>query len=280
MNRILQKEWLTPQVARLRVEAPRIARRWKPGQFVILRPAPASERIPLTIVEGSPEEGTITLVVQIAGKTTAVTAHLEPGQSLADLVGPLGEPATVARFGSVLCVGGGVGVAEVLPIARGLRAAGNRVAVLCGARSAAQIILAAELREAVDEVAWATDDGSAGFSGTVAGLMRQWRGERPARLDAVFCIGPVPMMQAVAELTRLWAVPTFASLNPIMVDGTGMCGGCRVTVGGQVRFACVEGPEFDAHQVDFNELAARNRAYLELERRAFERHRCRLGLGC
>lgn len=280
MNRIVQKEWLTPQVARLRVEAPRIARRWKPGQFVILRPTPGSERIPLTIVESSADEGTITLVVQIAGKTTAVTAHLDPGQSLADLVGPLGEPANVALFGNVVCAGGGVGVAEVLPVARGLRSAGNRVVTLCGARSAAQIILAEELREAADEVEWATDDGSAGFTGTVVGLMRQWRWERSAHVDAVFCIGPVPMMKAVAELTRLWAVRTFASLNPIMVDGTGMCGGCRVTVGGQVRFACVEGPEFDAHQVDFDELAARNRAYLAQERQALERHRCRLGLGC
>jgi hypothetical protein len=170
---------------------------------------------------------------------------------------------------------GGVGVAEVLPLVRGLRRVGNNVIALCGSRSADHILLDAELREAANELRWATEDGTAGFRGTVVDLMRQWKQERSGHVDAVFSIGPVLMMKAVAELTRIWAARTFASLNPIMIDGTGMCGGCRVTVGGRVRFACVEGPEFDAHEVDFDELAARNRAYQEMEREAFERYECR-----
>ncbi|MBI3667470.1 MAG: sulfide/dihydroorotate dehydrogenase-like FAD/NAD-binding protein [Acidobacteria bacterium] len=279
MNRIVQKEWLTPEIVRLRVEAPRIAKRWKAGQFVIIRPTKEGERIPLTIVEGSQNDGTITLVVQVVGKTTAVTANLKAGEFLEDLLGPLGEPATVKLFGTVLCVGGGVGVAEVLPVARALQSAGNRVIALCGARSGGKMILDAELQEAADELLWATDDGSSGFHGNVAELMRFWKWDRSAHVDAVFSIGPIPMMKAVAVLTRVWEVQCFASLNPIMVDGTGMCGGCRVSVGGKVRFACVEGPEFDAHQVDFDELAIRNRAYFEQEKMVAERHECMIGLG-
>ena len=270
MNRIVQKDWLSPQVVRLRVEAPRVARHWRAGQFVILRPSENSERIPITIVEGSPSEGTITLVIQAVGATTEQVCRLEAGEFLASLVGPLGEPANVDKFGTVLCLGGGVGVAEVLPVARALRQAGNHVVVLAGARSAAYQILDAELREAADEVHWATDDGSVGFSGTVVDLMEDWR-RRHSAVDAVFSIGPIPMMRAVAEHTRPWGVRCFASLNPVMIDGTGMCGGCRVLVGGKVRFACVEGPEFDAHQVDFDHLAKRNSAYREQERLALER---------
>jgi ferredoxin--NADP+ reductase len=179
----------------------------------------------------------------------------------------------------VLCVAGGVGVAEVLPVARAFREAGNRVTLLCGARSRDLIILEQELGAVADETFWATDDGSYGFRGTVVDLMRHWRqmvSEPPA---AVHVIGPIPMMRAAAELTRQWGARTFASLNPIMVDGTGMCGGCRVTVGDKVRFACVDGPEFDAHLVDFDELTRRNRAYLEQERRVYQEHLCRIGLG-
>ncbi len=271
MNRIVSRKWLTPEIARLEVEASRIARRWKAGQFVMIRPTDHGERIPLTIVEGSAEAGTITLVVQVVGKTTSLAAGLQAGESLAGVVGPLGEPATIERFGTVLCAGGGVGVAEVLPVARALREAGNRVVVLAGARSAAKCILDPELRRASDELEWATEDGSVGFPGNVVELMRFWKWDRAAHVDAVFSIGPVPMMKAVADLTKVWDVRTFASLNPIMVDGTGMCGGCRVVVGGRVRFACVEGPEFDAHQVDFDELAKRNSAYREQEKQAMER---------
>jgi len=278
-NRILAKRLLTPEIAWLQVEAPEIAKRWKPGQFVIIRPTEASERIPLTIVDGDEATGSITLVVQAVGKTSRATVLLEAGDRLADLLGPLGVQASIEKVGNVLCAAGGVGVAELLPVARAFRAAGNHVTALCGARSAAQIILDAELRSAADEVDWATDDGSAGLHGTVVDLMRAWRASNDGALGVAHVIGPIPMMRAAAAVTREWGVLTYASLNPIMVDGTGMCGGCRVTVGGKVRFACVDGPEFDAHQVDFDELTRRTRAYLEEERVARERHECSIGLG-
>ena len=279
MNRILRKRMLTPETALFDVEAPRIARRWKAGQFIIIRPTPQSERIPLTIVGGDREQGSITMVVQAIGKTTKVTVGLETGDSLADLVGPLGEPASVEKLGHVVCAGGGVGVAELLPVARAFREAGNFVTAICGARSTAHMILDEELRSAADELLWATDDGSGGFHGNVVQLMQSWVASQAAKPDVVHVIGPIPMMRAAAELTRQWGEKTYASLNPVMIDGTGMCGGCRVTVGGKVRFACVEGPEFDAHQVDFDELTRRNRAYLEFERQARELHDCRIGLG-
>jgi glutamate synthase (NADPH/NADH) small chain len=278
-NRILAKRLLTPEIAWLQVEAPEIAKRWKPGQFVIIRPTEASERIPLTIVDGDEATGNITLVVQAVGKTSRATVLLEAGDRLADLLGPLGQQASIEKVGNVLCAAGGVGVAELLPVARAFRAAGNHVTALCGARSAAQIILDAELRSAADEVEWATDDGSAGLHGTVVDLMRAWRASNDSALGVAHVIGPIPMMRAAAAVTREWGVLTYASLNPIMVDGTGMCGGCRVTVGGKVRFACVDGPEFDAHQVDFDELTRRTRAYLEEERVSRERHECSIGLG-
>ena len=278
MNRILTKRQLTPETALFEVEAPRIARRWKPGNFIIIRPTAESERIPLTIVDGSAERGTITMVVQAIGKTTRITVALNEGDSLADLVGPLGEAASIEKVGRVLCVGGGVGVAELLPVARAFRDAGNFVTAMCGARSTAQMILDPELRQAAGEVVWATDDGSYGFHGNVVQCMRDWITRNP-KPGLCHVIGPIPMMRFSAELTKEWGVRTYASLNPIMIDGTGMCGGCRVTVGGKVRFACVEGPEFDAHQVDFDELARRNRAYLAEERQVLESHTCRIGLG-
>jgi glutamate synthase (NADPH/NADH) small chain len=277
--RVMSKSLLTPEVARLEIRAPEIARHWKPGQFIILRPTSSSERIPLTLVDGDPERGTIQLVVQALGKTSRQTMSLEPGEVVSDLLGPLGMPATIEKVGLVLCVAGGVGAAELLPVARAFRQAGNRVVALCGARSTAHIILDQELRAAADEVYWATDDGSGAFHGNVVDLMRAWKQEHGLTPGAAHVIGPIPMMRAAAALTREWGVPTFASLNPIMVDGTGMCGGCRVTVGGKVRFACVDGPEFDAHQVDFDELTRRNRAYLAQEKLVLEQHLCRVGLG-
>jgi NAD(P)H-flavin reductase len=278
-NQILAKRLLTPEIAWLQVEATEIAGRWKPGQFVIIRPTEGSERIPLTIVDGDEATGRITLVVQAVGKTSRATVRLEVGDRLADLLGPLGQAASIEKVGNVLCVAGGVGVAELLPVARAFREAGNHVTALCGARSAAQIILDEDLRLAADEVLWATDDGTAGLHGTVVDLMRAWRAGNACPLGTAHVIGPIPMMRAAASVTREWAVPTYASLNPIMVDGTGMCGGCRVTVGGKVRFACVDGPEFDAHQVDFDELTRRTRAYLEQERISREQHECSVGSG-
>jgi glutamate synthase (NADPH/NADH) small chain len=267
-NRIAARRWLTPEVACFEVAAPEIAQHWKAGQFVIVRPTAASERIPLTIVAADARQGTITLVVQAVGRTSREMVSVAPGDRIADLLGPLGRPATIRNFGRVLCVAGGVGTAEVLPVARAFREAGNHVTALCGARSVAHIILDGELRSAADEVFWSTDDGSGEFHGTVVDLMREWRNRHRDAPDVAHVIGPIPMMRAAAALTREWGVRTFASVNPIMVDGTGMCGGCRVAVAGTIRFACVDGPEFDAHEVDFDDLARRNRAYAEQERAA------------
>ena len=278
-NRILAKRLITPEIAWFEVQATGIARHWQAGQFVILRPHADSERIPLTLVDGDPEKGSITLVVQGIGKTSRVLVAMEPGEVLADLLGPLGQAAAIENVGHVVCIAGGVGVAELLPVARAFRKAGNRVTALCGARSTAQIILDAELRTACDEVQWATDDGSAGMHGTVVDLMRAWKAAQTPPVGAAHVIGPIPMMRYASALTREWGVHTMASLNPIMVDGTGMCGGCRVTVGDKVKFACVDGPEFDAHQVDFEELTRRTRAYLDQERQSREAHACQIGLG-
>ncbi|MGD0227821.1 MAG: NADPH-dependent glutamate synthase [Terriglobia bacterium] len=278
-NRILAKRLITPEIAWFEVQATGIARHWQAGQFVILRPHADSERIPLTLVDGDPEKGSITLVVQGIGKTSRVMVGLECGEVLSDLLGPLGQAATIENVGHVVCIAGGVGVAELLPVARAFRKAGNRVTALCGARSKAQIILDEELRSAADEVLWATDDGSAGMHGTVVDLMRAWKAAQSSPVGAAHVIGPIPMMRYASALTREWGVPTMASLNPIMVDGTGMCGGCRVTVGDKVKFACVDGPEFDAHKVDFEELTRRTRAYLDEERQTREAHACQIGLG-
>jgi glutamate synthase (NADPH/NADH) small chain len=275
---VIDKQLLTPEIARLDIEAPEIATHWKPGQFVIVRPTSESERIPLTLVDGDPAAGTIRLVVQALGKTSRQTVALEVGDRVADLLGPLGQPATVEKAGYVMCVAGGVGTAELLPVARAFRKAGNHVIALCGARSTKHIILDDELQLAADEVRWSTDDGSGEFHGTVVDLMKAWKAERGITPAIVHVIGPIPMMRAAANLTKEWGVKTFASLNPIMVDGTGMCGGCRVTVGGKVLFACVDGPEFDAHGVDFDELIRRSRAYLKEEKQVLEEHLCRIGL--
>ncbi len=277
--RILDRRRLSPEIVLLQIHAPEIEKHWKPGQFVILRPTPASERIPLTLVDSDSNRGSITLIVQAVGKTTRELVSLQQGECIADLLGPLGKPGRIENVGAVLCVAGGVGVAELLPIARAFKQAGNYVIALCGARTRQHIILEQELRDSADEMHWATDDGSYGFHGNVVQLMHAWRRSNSNSIAAAHVIGPIPMMRFASELTRQWGVPTVASLNPIMVDGTGMCGGCRVSIGGEVRFACVDGPEFDAHQVDFDELTRRTRAYLEQERLALDKHECLVGLG-
>ncbi len=278
MNRIVRKEQLTPETALFEVEAPRIAKRWKPGQFVIVRPNASSERIPLTIVAGDAECGTITMVVQRVGKTSAVTVATPSDGAFAGVVGPLGEPAKIKKVGRVTLLAGGVGVAEVLPVARAFKRAGNYTTVLAGARTDSLRILREELLAVSDEVIWATDDGSFGFSGNVVQLLQATVDANGTKPDLIHVIGPIPMMRAAAAATRALGVKTYASLNPVMIDGTGMCGGCRVTVGGKVRFACVEGPEFDAHEVDFDELTRRTRAYRKQEIAAYEAHKCALGL--
>ena len=277
MNLVLDKRQLGPEVFQLEVQAPRIQKRWKAGQFIILRPLTTSERIPLTLVSSNAERQSVTLVIQAIGNTTKEAVALEPGQSVADIVGPLGEPASMCEGKRVVCMAGGVGVAEVLPVAKAFREHGNHVTALCGARSDALRILDAELRQGVDVLEWATDDGTYGFHGNVLQLLQSIA--KPGDFDIGHVIGPIPMMKAVANSTREWGMKLYASLNPIMIDGTGMCGGCRITVGKEVKFACVDGPEFDAYLVDFDELARRNRAYREMEQRAMAEHACRIGLG-
>ena len=245
------------------MEAPRIAAAWRPGQFVIVRPEANSERIPLTIADADRTVGSITIVVQGIGKTTRVLNSLELGDEIHDVVGPLGMPTEVEHYGTAVVVGGGVGTAIGYPVAKALAAAGNHVIAIVGGRDAAHVILEQELRAAVAEVYPCTDDGSYGYQGFVTGKLADVIDA--SAVDYVLAVGPIPMMAAVAEVTRPHGIRTVVSLNPIMVDGTGMCGGCRVSVDGDTKFACVDGPEFNAHLVDFTNLTQRNKAYLEFE---------------
>lgn len=260
---IERAERLGPDTTRFVVSAPRVAAHAQPGQFVIVRVDERGERIPLTICDHDPHAGTITLVVQAVGRTTMEMSGLGSGDALEDVLGPLGKPTEVADFGRAIVVGGGLGTAIALPVARALRAAGNAVRGIVGGRDREHLILVEEMRDACDEVTVTTDDGSAGRRGLVTEPLAEIVAAGEA--DYVFAAGPIVMMAAVADVTRPSHVPTVVSLNPIMVDGTGMCGGCRVRVGGETQFACVDGPEFDAHQVDFALLATRNRAYAEFE---------------
>ncbi len=279
MNRVIEARFLAPEVKYLRIEAPKIARKRKAGQFVILRPRPESERIPLTIADGDPEEGWIALIVQGIGKTTKTLNLLEAGDHIQDLAGPLGMPSEIEQFGTAVVIGGGVGTAIAYPTAVALAAGGNDVIAIIGGRSKDYVILEDEMAAVCTEVYPTTDDGSYGYHGFVTSKLTDLIDEGRA-IDYVMAIGPVPMMRAVAEVTRPHGIKTVVSLNPIMVDGTGMCGGCRVTVGGETKFACVDGPEFDAHLVDFDLLARRNTSYAAFEhfrREEFEAaHECRL----
>ncbi len=255
MNKIISKEYFSEKVAKLVVEAPLIAKSRRAGHFVIVRCGDDGERIPLTIVDSDVKAGTITLVIQAVGDSTRKICALNAGDSLTDVVGPLGQATHIENFGTVVCCGGGVGVAPLLPIIRALKDAGNRVVSVLAGRSKELIILEDEVRQSSDEVIIMTDDGSYGQKGLVtAGVEQVIKREK---VDRVVTIGPAIMMKFVALLTKQYGIATEASLNAIMVDGTGMCGACRVSVGGKTRFVCVEGPEFDAHQVDFDELMMR-----------------------
>jgi ferredoxin--NADP+ reductase len=265
-HEVLSNTQLTAAVHRLVVTAPRIAAARQPGQFVIVRLGDGAERIPLTIADADPEAGTITLVVQAVGKSTNDLVRLDAGDTVSDIAGPLGRPTELVEAGSAVCVGGGVGAAVLLPIAQGLHGAATSVTTIIGARTAELVILEDELAAAGPLVV-CTDDGSNGRQGLVTDALRDVLAYH--RPDAVYAVGPVPMMRAVAELTRPLGIKTIVSLNPIMVDGTGMCGGCRVTIGGEMRFACVDGPEFDGHAVDFDELADRLATYREAEHQAW-----------
>jgi ferredoxin/flavodoxin---NADP+ reductase len=269
-NRILDKGSIADGICRFIIEAPKIAKKRKAGNFVIVRANEHAERIPLTIVDSDLDRGTITLIVQSVGKSTRLLNSLCAGDELADVIGPLGHPTPIGSFGTVVCVGGGVGTAEVLPIARASRAADNQVISIIGARTRSLLILEDEMRETSDELYVVTDDGSYEREGLVIDPLSDLI-VQGIDIDVIYAIGPMPMMRAVAELTEPYNIKTLVSLNPVMIDGTGMCGGCRVVVDGTTRFACVDGPEFDAHQVDFDTLIRRNRAYAEEERISLER---------
>lgn len=272
MFKILHAEFLAPGIKRFIIEAPRIARKQKPGQFVILRIYEEGERIPVTIENSDRERGTISIVVQSAGKTTHLLNSLEPGGGILDVVGPLGKPSEIANYGTVVIIGGGVGTAMAYPTALALKRAGNRVLSIVGARTKDLVILESEMRAVSDALMITTDDGSYVEKGFVTDKLRQLI-QNGTRIDLVLAVGPIVMMKAVAELTRRENIRTVVSLNPIMIDGTGMCGGCRVLIDGKSEFACVDGPEFDAHRVNFELLVQRNAMYREAEQRSMAEYK-------
>lgn len=274
--KIVKKNDLTPITHRIEINAPLIAKRAKPGQFVVLRLTETGERFPLTISGASPEKGTITLIFQEVGKSSTMLARIPEGGEILDLLGPLGTPSHIEKFGTVACVGGGYGNAVLLPVARAYKEAGNHVVMIVGFRTADLIILEDELREASNEFHLCTDDGSRGFHGFVTGKLDELI-KGGSHFDYCMAIGPVPMMKAVCKVTEPYGIPTYVSLNPIMVDATGMCGVCRCTVGGEMKFACVDGPDFDGHKVDWEELQIRLRTYQKFEQEAFERYKKSLG---
>jgi ferredoxin/flavodoxin---NADP+ reductase len=265
--KIIHAGFIAPGIKRFVIEAPRIARKQKPGQFIILRLYEHGERIPLTIERSDPALGTINLVVQSAGKTTYLLNLLETGDNILDVVGPLGKPSEIEKFGTVVVMGGGVGTAMAYPTAAALKRAGNRVISIVGARSKDLVILEHEMGEVSDTLMITTDDGSYADKGFVTDKLRQLI-DNGTRIDLVLAVGPIPMMRAVADVTRKEGIRTTVSLNPIMIDGTGMCGGCRVLIGNKSEFACVDGPEFDAHRVNFEVLVQRNAMYREAERKS------------
>jgi ferredoxin/flavodoxin---NADP+ reductase len=271
LYKILKKrEMAEKTVCQLDVEAPRIARKAKPGQFVVLRADETGERIPLTMGGTDPSRGTITLIFQVVGKSTALLRTLNVGDAITDIIGPLGKPTHVQNLGTVVCVGGGTGVAVMYPITRAYKEAGNHVIAIIGARTKDLLILEKEMKAASHDLRVTTDDGSYGHHGFVTDVLRKILDERKD-VKLIVGIGPVPMMKFLCKLTKEYGVKTMVSLNPIMVDATGMCGACRVTVGGRTRFCCVDGPEFDGHEVDYDELVKRQRAYLTDEKVSMDR---------
>jgi ferredoxin--NADP+ reductase len=252
------------------IEAPLIAKKAKPGQFVILKADEDGERIPLTMAETNKDTGTITIIYMVVGKSTALFRDLQVGDTFQDVIGPLGKATHLEKRGKVICVGGGTGVAVLHPITRAMKDVGNEVVCIIGARTKDLLILEEQMKDASHDLRVCTDDGSYGHHGFVTDVMKEVLEE--GDIKEVVAIGPVPMMKAVSNITKEYEVPTLVSLNPIMVDGTGMCGGCRVSVGGETKFACVDGPEFDGHQVDFDELNLRLNAYLEDEKKCHEEY--------
>ncbi len=278
MRKILRKEQLTEVTKLMVIDAPDVARKAQAGQFVVIRIDEQGERIPLTVADYDREAGTITIVVQEVGKTTMQLGTLEAGDELATFTGPLGKPSEIDRYGTVICVGGGVGIAPVFPIARALHEAGNTVLSIIGARTEGLLIWEDRIGQVSDELIVCTDDGSYGRKALVTEPLQELLEERRGEIAKVWAVGPAAMMKFVAATTKPFGVHTIVSLNTIMIDGTGMCGGCRVQLEDGARFACVDGPEFDAHRVDWYTLLARQRSYLEEEARAVEhwKQRCRL----
>ena len=269
MATILDKQKLAPDVYQMRIKAHHIASKRKAGQFVILRVSEDGERFPLTIVDS--DDTAISIIVQAVGASTRALVALNEGEDILDLVGPLGHPTEIDRYGTVACIGGGIGVAPLYPMAKALKEAGNEIISVIGARSKDLLMLEDEMRGVSDHLEVTTDDGSYGFHGFVTQVLEGILQERQGQVKKSYAVGPVPMMKATCAVTKKYDVPTEVSLNPIMVDGTGMCGGCRVTVGGETKFACVDGPEFDGHLVDFDELTRRLKMYTDHE------EQCRLG---
>jgi len=268
-NITYKKEMAEKTVCHFKVQAPRIARKSKPGQFIILRANEAGERIPLTMAGTDPVAGTIDLIFQVVGKSTALLRSLHVGDGIMDIIGPLGKPTHIENFGTVICVGGGTGVAVMYPITKAFKEAGNNVIAIIGARTRDLLILEEEMKAASHDLRVTTDDGSYGHHGFVTDVLRKILDERKD-VKLVCGIGPVPMMKFLCKLTKEYGVKTMVSLNPIMVDATGMCGACRVTVGGRTRFVCVDGPEFDGHEVDYDELVKRQRAYFPEEKASMD----------
>jgi ferredoxin--NADP+ reductase len=266
MYPIVEKKILSENVKQLTIKAPLVAKKAKPGQFIILRIHEKGERIPLTIADSDPKQGTVTIIFLEVGKTTRQLGTLNVGDSLENFAGPLGMPSEVKEYGTVVCVGGGVGIAPLYPIVKALKEAGNRVISILGAKTANLLLLENEIHVFSDEFYIATDDGSKGHKGFVSDVLQQVIDKNT--VDMVMAIGPIIMMKVVSALTKKYNIKTLVSLNPIMVDGTGMCGGCRVLIEGKTKFACVDGPEFDGHKVDYDNLMLRNRRFIHAEEEA------------
>ncbi|ALM76601.1 sulfide/dihydroorotate dehydrogenase-like FAD/NAD-binding protein [Thermococcus barophilus] len=277
MFEILRKEKLAPGINLFEIKAERIAKKARPGQFVILRLHERGERIPLTIADTNPEKGTVTIVAQEVGKTTHELGTYNAGDFILDFLGPLGKPSHIDKFGTVVMIGGGVGVAEIYPVAKAMKEAGNYVISILGFRTKELVFWEDKLKQVSDEVIVTTNDGSYGMKGFTTHALQKLIDEG-RKIDLVHAVGPTIMMKFVAELTKPYGIKTVASLNPIMVDGTGMCGACRVTVGEEIKFACVDGPEFDAHQVNWDELMKRLDYYKDLEKISFEKWKRERGM--
>lgn len=275
MYKIVYREDLAPRIHLFRIAAPIVARKALAGQFVILRIDETGERIPLTIADYDRDEGTVAVVFMEVGKTSCKLACLQQGDSLETFVGPLGLPTEIEKFGTVCCVGGGFGTATIYPIARAMKDAGNRVVSIIGFRNKDLIFWEEKMRSVSGEIIVTTDDGTFGRKGLVTEPLKELC--EAGKIDRVVAIGPIPMMKFVSRTTEPFSVPTVVSLNPVMVDGTGMCGACRVSVGGATRFVCVDGPDFDGHKVNWDELAARNQIYKESEKQAMELWQCSCG---